>query len=495
MKQITKISLNILFTIGLAFIPYIPSADPPAQAIVTSQDFPAEITKLLNNEAALNGSLAGVSVRSAEDGEILYEHMGDTRLTPASVLKLFTAAAALSVLGEDYTFSTEILSDGKISGGTLDGDIYFKGKGDPTLLPEYIANIAKDLRGIGIKRVKGNLIADDTWYDNVRYSSDLNWNDEHEYYGAQISSLTVSPNKDYDSGTVIVNIDPGDESGRKGKISLKPSTDYVKIVNQIITVDKKGEKSLNIERIHGTNTILLKGTIPIESKTAKEWVAVWEPADYAASLLKSSLEKHGIEVVGKIKRGAAAENMNVLLKHDSMPLSSLLVPFMKLSNNGHAEVLIKEMGKVVKDEGSWEKGLEVMETELAKFNVNTERIVLRDGSGISHANLLPANEVTALLYSVQAQKWFPVFQHSLPVAGQSDRFVGGTMRNRLKAEPYSKNVLAKTGTLTGVSTLSGYAKTKSGKTLIFSVLLNNLMDEADGRIIEDKIAGFLASQP
>jgi serine-type D-Ala-D-Ala carboxypeptidase/endopeptidase (penicillin-binding protein 4) len=492
-KYILMILFPLIFI--LAIITYFQTEEPPAQAFDSENDITKELNELMNNDPLLKGSLAGVSVRTADDGQLLYEHIGNTRLQPASVLKLFTAAAALSVLGEDYTFATEVLADGNISGKTLQGDLYLKGKGDPTLLPSDFERISKELKEKGIHRIEGDLVADDTWYDQIRYSADLTWNDEHEYYGSQISALTASPNLDYDAGTVIVHTKPGNKPGEKAIVGLEPETKYVTIVNQAMTVDSKGKSDIKVERDHGSNKIFVKGTIPSDIKNTRDWVSVWDPTMYALSLFKRALEEQGIEIVGKMKQGTSTDMMKRITTHQSMPLKDLLVPFMKLSNNGHAEVLVKEMGKVVQGEGSWEKGLEVMNSELAGMGIDTAQIVLRDGSGISHANLIPANEVTALLYRIQQETWFPAFQHSLPVAAASDRMVGGTMRNRMKAEPLKGNVLAKTGSLTGVSTLAGYVKTNSGKTLIFSVLLNNLLDDEKGRKIEDQIAGILARHP
>ena len=518
MKQKTTLFSLVLLVIILAIIPFFHTEEPPAKAVEPSGELSikpslelpvepsgelsvelsgelsAEIRKLLENEPALDGALAGVSIRSAEDGKLLYEHIGDTRLQPASVLKLFTGAAALSVLGEDYRFTTEVLADGKISGGTLAGDLYLKGMGDPTLLKADFDEMAKELKGSGIKKVAGDLVADDSWYDDVRYSEDLTWNDEHQYYGSQVSALTASPNQDFDAGTVIVNILPG-KQGEAANLSLEPETNYVTIINETKTVDSKGKHDIKIERVHGTNNILVSGNIPANAQKTREWVAVWEPALFAGSLLKNSLEEQGIKVVGKIKTGHASGTMTTLISHKSMPLAELMIPFMKLSNNGHAEVLVKEMGRAVHGRGSWDDGLKVMDSELRRIGINTSQLVLRDGSGISHANLIPANEITKLLYLAKSEKWFPAFEHSLPIAGVKDRMVGGTMRNRLKEEHLKNRVAAKTGSLTGVSTLAGYVKTDSGKTLTFSVLLNNLLEDRDGRKIEDQLVNILASQP
>ncbi|MET3695701.1 D-alanyl-D-alanine carboxypeptidase/D-alanyl-D-alanine-endopeptidase (penicillin-binding protein 4) [Bacillus oleivorans] len=450
------------------------------------------LNQYLQNEPKLRGAIAGISIRSRETGEILYEHHSDIRLRPASNLKLFTSAAALSVLGEDYTFETDVLTDGELEGEVLKGNLYLRGKGDPTLLPKDIDLFAKTLREQGIREIQGDLIGDDTWYDNIRYSVDLTWTDETFYYGAQVSALTISPSEDYDTGTVLVTIKPG-KIGEQPTLSLDPDTDYVKIVNQAVTVAAGSDVETDIEpeREHGGNTIYIKGTIPENTPEEKIWVAVWEPTEYALALFRQSLKKYGIELKGNLKIGETTKKTKVLTNHTSIPLKELLIPFMKLSNNGHGEMLVKEMGKVVYGEGSWDKGLEVLREELEKLGVNTSTLVLRDGSGISHVNLIPAHEVSQLLFSVQSQPWFPAFLQSLPIGGEKERMVGGTLRERMGTNELQGKIKAKTGTIETVSSLSGYIDTKNGEQWIFSVILNNLLDSELGKQVEDEIVEIL----
>jgi len=153
-----------------------------------------------------------------------------------------------------------------------------------------------------------------------------------------------------------------------------------------------------------------------------------------------------------------------------------MVPFMKLSNNGHGEMLVKEMGQIINEEGSWDEGLQVMEASLEKQGMNIDNVLLRDGSGMSQQNLISPNTLTQFLFDVQSESWFEYFEAAQPVAREPDPLVGGTLRGRMMEEPLKGHVKAKTGTLNGVSTLSGYIETQDGEERIFSIMINNYID-------------------
>ncbi|TFJ91975.1 D-alanyl-D-alanine carboxypeptidase/D-alanyl-D-alanine endopeptidase [Lentibacillus salicampi] len=469
-----------------------PEQTTQIQATNEDKDLSDKLDAILSH-SSLDGTSVSVSVRTSDDGELLYEHNGDLRLHPASNMKLLSGAAAMETLGGDYQLTTEVLTDGDVRGKVLHGDVYLKGKGDPTLMKEDLDQFAAELKGMGIKNIKGDLIGDDTWYDDVRLSLDLNWSDEPFYTGAQVSALTLSPNEDYDAGTVIVDAHPADETGEKADVTVTPANDYVTIVNNTETVKAGETKDISIEREHGSNDIVVEGTIPVDGARSRSWVSVWEPTGYAVDVFKKSLEEHGLKFIGNssVDTGKAPEDATVMASRQSMPLEELYMPFMKLSNNGHAEMLTKEMGRVVHDKGSWDAGLDVTEAFITDMGLDTDTILLRDGSGMSHKNMIPANELSQFLTAIKDEDWFPAFENSLPVAGAPERLVGGTLRYRMTEEPAQGNVVAKTGSLTGVSTLSGYVTSRDGEKLVFSIMLNNYLGSSD-TAIEDAIATALA---
>lgn len=450
------------------------------------------LESLLNSEPELKGSLAGISIRNQESGSILFEHMSDLRLTPASNMKLLTSAVALKVLGEDYQFITEIYGDGRVEGGHLKGNLYIKGNGDTSLLAADLEKMAKEVKKKGISYIDGDIIGDDSWYDDTPYSVDLAWSDETTYYGAPISALTLSPNKEYDAATVLLEIKPGKNIGEPVMINSIPRTSEIKIKNKAKTGDKDSGTSLKVERKHNSKVVTVTGRLSITTSLKKEWVSVDNPTKYTLDIFQQALKKEGIQWNGAVKKGKTPQIASLINTHSSIPLSELLIPFMKLSNNTIAETLIKEMGVVKKGKGSFEKGLEVLEEEIVAFQLDPKNMLIRDGSGISPIDFISANDLSLFLYEVQAEPWFSTFSQALPVSGMEERMVGGTLRNRLNTENTKGKVLAKTGTLTAVSTLSGYMESTSGKKYIFSILLNHLVDEEKGKDIEDKIIETLA---
>lgn len=429
-----------------------------------------EIDKITHG-SRLSNSVCSLAVRHAETGELLYGKNADCGITPASSLKILTAAAALETLGANHRFSTAVLMDGTLDQGVLNGNLYLCGQGDPTLRKSDLDNFAATLARRGVKKVAGDLVGDDTWFDAVRLSPGISQEDESYYYAARISALTLSPNADFDAGSIKVDVKPS-RIGRPVKVILAAGSAFMEVDNRAVTVPKNKANTLLIERKAGTNKIIITGNAPIGSAGTKEWISVPAPAAYALYNFRLALAESGIAFseTSKILDGKVPETAQLLISKKSMPLQKLLVPFMKLSNNSHAEVLAKEMGKAVYGDGSWKSGLRIMREFLSGLGLDESRWIFEDASGMSHTNKITASELSKLLYYVRSRPWFPHFFNGLPLAGAHGRLVGGTLRRRFKAGAAQKNAIAKTGTLTGISSLSGYARTKDGEWLIFTFL-------------------------
>jgi serine-type D-Ala-D-Ala carboxypeptidase/endopeptidase (penicillin-binding protein 4) len=461
------------------------AAPSPGQA----QDDPvqllaADLNGILADPGAA-GETASVQVSTA-DGQPLYSHEADRRLNPASNMKLFTSAAALDVLGPDFHFKTDVSTSGESSHGILHGNLYLKGYGDPTLLAGDYDAMAAQVAASGVQAVTGSLVADDTYFDHTRLGTGWSWDDEPYYYSQQASALTVAPDTDYDNGTVIVETTPGAAPGARPHLKLVPDTGYVHLINNATTATGTTD-TISVDREHGNNNIVVSGTIGTgHTSVDQEWATVWEPTGYAADVFRRALARHGVQVAGHTSFAATPAGTHEVATHDSMSLAQMYTPFLKLSNNGHAEVLVKTMGEVVSHEGSWSAGLDVIADHLASFGVDPSVIQQVDGSGLSRMDLVPADQITKLLVAAQAKPWFQTWYNALPIAGNPDRMIGGTLRSRLAGTP-AEGMHGKTGSLTGVSALSGYVNDADGERLIFSVLQNNYV-KFSAKSVEDKIA-------
>ncbi|MFJ7825685.1 D-alanyl-D-alanine carboxypeptidase/D-alanyl-D-alanine-endopeptidase [Psychrobacillus sp. NPDC096623] len=443
-------------------------------------------------DSRMKDASTSVTVRKASTGEVVYEYYADKAVTPASTMKLLTGAAALETLGENYRFTTTVLTEGKIEKGILTGNLYLRGQGDPTLLKNHLDSFAASLAKNGVKKVNGNLVGDDTWYDKVRLSAGILAEDEPYYYAAPISALTLSPNEDFDAGSVIVTARPS-EKGRSTNVTLTPATGVLQVVNNSKTVPKGYKNTLKITRKVGTKKVIISGNAPLGTSGVKEWISVTDPTAYALDVFKKSLAEKGITFSpgSKVVRGKTPENAKALTSRKSMYLKNLMIPFMKLSNNTHAEVLAKEMGKVVHDEGSWKAGLLVMQHYALSIGLDVTKWKFEDASGMSYSNKVTSRELSELLYLVRSEPWYKYYIKSLPIAGSPDRLVGGTLKNRLKAAPAKGNVTAKTGSLNNIKSLAGYAQTKSGETLIFTVLTEK--NKSSTIPVIDRIATTIAN--
>ena len=448
----------------------------------------------------------GIEVVDLNNGKVLYSQNADKLFTPASNTKLFVTAAALSLIGPDYQFRTTVETNGNLDKyGRLTGDLILVGRGDPNLsgreLPydlhtqrndhpiQVLEQLADTLVQKGVKFVDGDVVADDSYFAFERYGEgwsqdDLVWGD-----GAPVSALTINDN------VVFVKILPADHPGERAFVDITPFANYYKIDNRIITTPAGTGRRIYIDREPGSTTLTLWGNMPLDDAGANEALAIDDPAEFAGDIFRQLLEARGIVVYGKerthhtelaslstftVTTLAPAHGGEgpppdipgqplVLASYQSKPLVDDITVINKVSQNLHAEILLRLLGREKGTGGTVEGGLEVVRGFLNKVNISADQYAFYDGSGLSRQNLVTPHAIVQLLQYAVTQPWGKSFQSSLPVAG-----VDGSLADRFKDLPPSVNVYGKTGSLGGVKTLSGYMTTVGGEPIAFSILTNNL---------------------
>ncbi|QRG65091.1 D-alanyl-D-alanine carboxypeptidase/D-alanyl-D-alanine endopeptidase [Brevibacillus choshinensis] len=483
--------LQDFVAIQMATYPEVPYPGDYTPEETKNYDLSEWLDPILDKPEAA-GLTAGVIIKTLE-GEVLYERDADSLLTPASNLKLLTTAAALNQLGPDYTFKTELYGDAPLSpDGNQKGNLYLKGYGDPTLHTEdelkvqdgvSIEGIASWMKGQGLTRVNGNLILDESYFDKQRLGLGWAWDDESYYYNPTLGALALN------RGTVMVEYEPGKEAGSPVTWNLLPQTSYAKVINEAKTVEAGEENTFAIQRDRGTNTIRLTGNLPADDSGDYERVPVEEPALYVGTVLREALTKEGISfgpkssiTIGQVPSSAVKWN-----EFKSLPLSDIVTYLNKHSDNFYAEMLLKALGAAKSGEGSASAGAEAVQEELTTLG-GSSNFDMIDGSGLTRYNLISARHIASMLEGMTKSDAFEAYDLSLPVAG-----VDGTLKNRLKDTPAQGKLHGKTGSMTGVNSLSGYITTKNGETLILSIILNGYAISSDVMTdIQDQIATILA---
>ncbi len=452
--------LKILFFVG--FLCLFPSGFSYSQ-INSIHLLKKEIDKSLQN-SCLNGENAGIKVLSLVRGDILYQRNSDRALIPASNVKLLTSAVALKELGGEYQFLVTVSMDGELKKGILKGNLYLKGYGDPRLVSEELWMIVKDIRNLGIKRINGNIIADDTFFDNQIIGAGVSKNAGPEAYNARISALSLNFN------TVTVYVDPASREGLRPTVTVDPPTKYMKISNKAKTTFGKKRKKLVVGRVigEGYDTITVKGTI--SSPGYHVYVAVSDPTLYTATVFREFLQKEGIWVKGNILISKEPENVKKLVIHKSRPLSLIIQDMNKISNNFIAEQVLKTAGaEKFGVPGTTKKGLNLVTQFMGSLGYSTSSYTIVDGSGLSRENRLSADQIVDVLKSMYSDfSLWPEFASSLGIMG-----IDGSLKKRLNGLSKRRYIRAKTGTLNGSNSLSGYIGAGGGEELAFSILVNS----------------------
>ena len=417
----------------------------------------------------LKKSKVGIYAIDVETNEVVYELAADDSFNPASNMKLVTAAVALETLGSEHIFRTRLA--GKVSGSKIDGPIYLQGGGDPLLMWEDLLAMASELRAQGVTSVSGGIVVDGSALPGGPIPPGYDQKDEDASYRAPIGGASVN----YNAQTVVVR--PA-KTGEKADVYLLPPNDHVELSVSAKTADgnRAQLKASSVSKGKGTK-ITVGGKIGSSADTQYIRKRIDNPALFTGHVLRKALLSVGIEVSDDVKSGERARNVPTLVQHESPALAYTVFLMNKWSNNFMAEMLFAHVGGA-KRVTKWMAGAGVGKKGFTSFN----------GSGLYDGNEITPRQIVQLLDYMADRPSYPEFAAALAVAGRD-----GSLGKRLGGKSTRSTLRAKTGTLNKVTALSGYMKTKSGRTLAFSILINDPPVYAwKLRRVQDELAEALA---
>lgn len=428
----------------------------------------------------------GVKVVSLDSGATLYQRNADSLFLPASNAKLYTSALALQTLGADARFSTTLYATAAPGAdGTLTGDLILHGGGDPSLgnpeaSPDWANTLAEALAARGVKRVRGNLIADDTHFAGPRFGDGWEVLDLQADYGAEAGALGVQDN--------VVHVKVAREGSRCCSVTIDPANSGMRVVNLTGSA-----APLGLYRPPGSDVLYATGGLRADQSRGSYTLSAPDGALYAGNLLRDALTQRGIALDGNVRAlhwpetdPALASKSTAIASIASPPLSQLLVQMLKHSDNRFAQMLLQQVGVATARTGvcadraeppqtSAEWGACAMRTFLGRTGISNGEAMFNDGSGLSREDLVTPAATVKLLAWIARQPFANVLRDALPVAG-----IDGTLKYRMRDGAATDNLQAKTGTLTHVYTLSGFVTDAAGERLVFSLMLNRYMRPTDG---------------
>ena len=457
--------------------------------IQRAADAPAPLAERLAplvRSPALSPDDTGIAVLLLPEGRPIFMHNADRPLQPASTLKILTSAAALSLLKPEFVYQTRTFADSPIdAAGTIAGNLYIQGSGAPDLVGESWWMMARRLSALGLRRVEGDLVADESYFDTVRRPPGWPQPAADSWYNAPIGALSCNFN------VVTVTVDPSPLLGARPDLTLEPAASYFQVLNRATTTAGPGSLSVSRSFENGQNGLVVTGSIRRGAGPAVFHRAVEDPALYAAHAFREIARSERIEIKGNLKVGTVPEKARELHAHESRPLGALVRDMNKNSNNFMTEMLVKTLAaQFVGTPGTTAAGLDVVRNYIAGLGIDTSRVRLADGSGLSDEDRVPAR----VLAEVLARFWGdfetgPELVSSLPIGGAD-----GTLDERFGGEGSRRRVRAKTGRIAGALTLAGYAANRDGRTLTFVMLANRprgtieAVHRAIDRLVDEVVA-------
>ncbi len=395
-------------------------------------------------------------------------------LSTASVMKLFTTAVALDLLGPEFTFSTSLSYSGNLDPktGLLKGNLILKGGGDPAFYSTYFQDEYQDcfekwivqIKKCGIKSIDGQLLLDLSAFDRTTIPGGWGWADIGNYYGTGVSALT------YNDNLYEIHFTSPKLTGLLATIKSKnPEIVDLTLESQVYSSAKSGDQTI-VYGAPGSTHQYIEGTIPTDQTDFVVKAAMPDPALQAGNTLLQKIRKSGIHVSGGVAKvqNQISEKRTTIAIQLSPPLKDLIVPLNKESLNLFAEHLLREAGRKYLGEPSIPNGIKAYRKFCAEKGINDAGFFPADGSGLSRSNALTAQTLVETIKYEYDSKNSELFFNALPVAG-----IDGTLKNSFKGTPLEKNVRAKTGSLERVRSLAGSLKSKKHRTILFAILINN----------------------
>jgi D-alanyl-D-alanine carboxypeptidase/D-alanyl-D-alanine-endopeptidase (penicillin-binding protein 4) len=439
----------------------------------------------LLDAAPLNRHLWGVALLDSE-GRTLYARNADRLFIPASNTKLAVTAAATALLPPDMTVRTSLYGTGPVGGGVLQGHLVLYGRGDPSMSRrcydadttragvcvadpfEPLRQLARGVKQAGIGTIAGDVVGDGSWFEPLLLHPSWEHYDLAWWYAAPVSGLGFTDNS-------IEVLPLPTTPGAPAALSLWPDLGDLVLENRTRTVPEGGRRTLDLAREPGSARLIITGDVPMGARPRPESVAVTDPALYTAMALRRVLAEEGVAVLGSTRSTTdsmlfqAARLLPPLAEVESRPLREWIFPILNTSQNWFAEMLLKQLGRQFGGAGSWDAGREVVRRFLIdSVRVDSTQISLSDGSGLSSVNLISPQSFGLLLSWIRRHPNFAAFAAGLPRSGQP-----GSLRQRFVGTPLEGRVLAKTGSISTVNTLSGYIEQSGGPPLVFSIQANH----------------------